>query len=229
MELVDYEVFKQPFYRDYINDYNDIAGQSKVMPSYGNNPDPVALKAELTDKAQQAKTDFSEAFNAFKVEKENALNEQKAAAVPQLQYTDANAETLRRMDIATAAKVMEPTELLDALEQATESATVDTFAINTYKAELKPYRNNGAYSERYANIITGEAQRTQAKVNQNADYQQALDEYRRANGFPADFATNPWRIDNGVLDAAPIDLLTVINGNVTRYAASLKAFNKSLA
>lgn len=229
MELVDYEVFKQPFYHDYMNSYNDIVGQSKVMPSYGNNPDPVALKAELTDKAQQAKADFSEAFNAFKVEKENALNEQEAAAVPHLEYADANAETLRRMDIATAAKVMEPTELLDALEQATEAATVDTFAINTYKAELKPYRNNSAYSERYNNIVTGEAQRTQAKVNQNADYQQALDEYQRANSFPVAFDTNPWRIDNGVLDCAPIDLLNVINGNVTRYAASLKNFNKSLA
>jgi len=229
MELVDYEVFKQPFYRDYINDYNDIVGQSKVMPSYGDNPDPVALKAELTDKAQKAKADFAEAFNAFKADKESALNEQKAAAVPHLEYTDATSEMLRRMDIETAAKVMTPTELLDALEQATDAETVDTFAINTYKAELKPYRNNAAYGERYANIITGEAQRTQAKVNQSADYQQALDEYHRAASLPASFTANPWQINNGVLDAAPIDLLNVINGNVTRYAASLQAFNKATA
>lgn len=229
MELVDYEVFKQPFYHDYLNNYNDIMEQSKVMPSYGNNPDPVALKAELTDKAEKAKADFAEAFNAFKADKESALNEQKAAAVPHLEYTDATSEMLRRMDIETAAKVMEPTELLDALEQATEAATVDTFAINTYKAELKPYRNNSAYSERYANIITGEAQRTQAKMNHSADYQQALDEYDRAASLPASFTANPWRIDNGALDAAPIDLMNVINGNVTRYVASLKNFNKSLA
>ena len=229
MELVEYEVFKQPFYRDYLNNYNDIMEQSKVMPSYGDNPDPVALKAELTDKAQKAKADFAEAFNAFKADKESALNEQKAAAVPHLEYTDATSEMLRRMDIETAAKVMEPTELLGALEQAMDATTVDTFAINTYKAELKPYRNNSAYSERYANIIAGELQRTQAKVEHNAEYQQALDEYRRVNGFPASFATNPWRIDNGALDADPIDLLNVINGSVTRYAASLQAFNKALA
>lgn len=229
MELVDYEVFNQPFYRDYLNNYNDIMEQSKVMPSYGNNPDPVALKAELTDKAEKAKADFAEAFNAFKADKESALNEQKAAAVPHLEYTDATSEMLRRMDIETAAKVMTPSELLDALEQATDAETVDTFAINTYKAELKPYRNNSAYSERYASIVTGEAQRTQAKVDHNAEYQQALDEYRRVNGFPDGFATNPWRIDNGALDADPIDLLNVINDSVTRYAASLNNFNKSLA
>lgn len=229
MELVEYEVFKQPFYHDYLNNYNDIMEQSKVMPSYGNNPDPAALKAELTDKAQKAKADFAEAFNAFKADKESALNEQKAAAVQHLEYTDATSEMLRRMDIETAAKVMTPSELLDALEQATDATTVDTFAINTYKAELKPYRNNSTYSERYANIIAGEAQRTQAKLDHNADYQQALNEYYRAASLPASFATNPWRIDNGALDADPIDLLNVINGSVTRYAASLQAFNKALA
>lgn len=229
MELVDYEVFKQPFYHDYLNEYNDIMSQSKVMPSYGVNPDPAELKAELTDKVKKAKADFSEAFNAFKAEKENAVNAQEAAAVPKLQYTNAEEETLRRMDIATAAKVMEPSDLLDALKQATEAATVDTFAINTYKAELKPYRNSAAYGKQYDDIIAGEAQRTQAKVNANADYQQAIDEYRRAIGFPDSFASNPWLITNGELDASPLDLYSVINGNVTRYAASLQAFNKALA